>query len=110
MAKHLPPSLTVMAITAHPDAHTCPLLANRHPHCSAKHFANSILLPAPVHESEEATFGVAAPTTSTTVALVIGDMLALTVADRLHQEKAGAVFKNNHPGGTIGADARKNGT
>jgi len=96
-----------MAITAHPDAYTCPLLTNRHHHGTAKHLGNSILLPAPIHESEETTFGVSAPTTSTTVALAIGDMLALTVANHLHQDKAGAVFKKNHPGGTIGADTRK---
>jgi D-arabinose 5-phosphate isomerase GutQ len=91
---HLPSDVTVMALTAHPDAAICPLLANR---------SNSILLPASIHESEDSTFGVSAPTTSTTVAMAIGDMLAITVADIIHQGKSVAAFRRNHPGGSIGA-------
>ena len=98
VAAHIPADVTVMALTAHTDVSTCPLLVKRQ---------NAILLPAPIHEPEESTFGVPAPTTSTTVAIAIGDMLALTVADQVHQDKAGALFKKNHPGGTIGANARK---
>jgi D-arabinose 5-phosphate isomerase GutQ len=94
---HLPLDMTIMALTAHTDASKCPLLANR---------PDVILLPATIPESEESTFGVSAPTTSTTVAMAIGDMLALTIADRLHQDNAGAVFKRNHPGGAIGARAK----
>lgn len=75
------------------EAAGCLLLANR---------PDAILLPAPIHESEESTFGVSAPTTSTTVAIAVGDMLALTTADRIYQDKAGAVFRKNHPGGAIG--------
>jgi D-arabinose 5-phosphate isomerase GutQ len=112
VAKHLPASVTVMAITAHADASSCPLLEKRQPQDLCATISDlakpsAILLPAPIHDSEEATFGVAAPTTSTTVALAIGDMLALTVANQLHQQRAGAIFKKNHPGGTIGAEARK---
>jgi len=116
VAKHLPASVTVMALTGHPDAQKCPVLVQErlhghnelHGHKEMGELnSKSILLPAPIHESEESTFGVSAPTTSTTVAIAIGDMLALAVADQVHREKAGAVFKRNHPGGTIGAEARK---
>jgi D-arabinose 5-phosphate isomerase GutQ len=68
------------------------------------------LLPAPIHELEEVSFGVCAPTTSTTVTIAVGDMLALTVAEALYErEEQGVkdVFKKNHPGGAIGAKARK---
>lgn len=81
-------------MTSHLKADDCPLLRD---------FENSVLLPAPIHESEESTFGVCAPTTSTTVAVAIGDMLALTVGEQLHGEKMGKAFKKNHPGGAIGA-------
>lgn len=91
---HIPSDIAVMALTAHTSACTCPLLASR---------PDAILLPAPIHEPEESSFGVSAPTTSTTVAIAVGDMLAITAADRIHQEHAGAVFKRNHPGGAIGA-------
>jgi D-arabinose 5-phosphate isomerase GutQ len=90
---HIPQNVPILAITSHQGLDTCRLLNNR---------PEAILLPAPIHESEEKTFGVSAPTTSTTVAIAIGDMLALTAADRMHQAKAGAVFRQNHPGGAIG--------
>jgi D-arabinose 5-phosphate isomerase GutQ len=57
--------------------------------------------------SEEASFGVSAPTTSTTVAIAVGDMLALTTANQLYQDTAGIVFQRNHPGGSIGAALKK---
>jgi D-arabinose 5-phosphate isomerase GutQ len=91
--RHLPPQCVVIAMTAHQDASTCPLLVDR---------ANAVLLPAPIPEAEETTFGVAAPTTSTTVAMAVGDMLALTVADVLHQGQSAVFFRKHHPGGTIG--------
>jgi D-arabinose 5-phosphate isomerase GutQ len=94
VATHLPLDVIVMALTAHTDLETCPLLCTR---------PGSILLPAPIHESETNSFGVSAPTTSTTVAMAIGDMLALTAADMLHQGKSSSVFLRNHPGGSIGA-------
>lgn len=65
-----------------------------------------ILLPAPIHEDEDASFGVCAPTTSTTVALALGDALALATARRLHTQPGkgpAEVFKSFHPGGAIGA-------
>jgi hypothetical protein len=34
-------------------------------------------------------------------------MLALTLAEAVHQESAKQVFHRNHPGGAIGAKARK---
>ena len=57
----------------------------------------------PVPEKE--LFGVAAPTTSTTVALAVCDAVALAVAEELHADREGgvrAVFGNCHPGGAIG--------
>lgn len=65
-----------------------------------------ILLPAPVHEDEEASFGVSAPTSSTTVALSLGDALAIATARRLHTTPGrgpAEIFKSFHPGGAIGA-------
>ncbi|KAF2837558.1 sugar isomerase [Patellaria atrata CBS 101060] len=91
---HIPEDTTVMVLTATLNAEQCPLLAGRQ---------DSILLPAPIRESEETSFGVCAPTTSTTVAIAVGDMLALTVADRMHQDQTSDVFRKNHPGGAIGA-------
>lgn len=69
----------------------------------------TILLPAPIHESETISFGVSAPTTSTTMALAVGDALALTCAQELNPCAGGvaAVFGRNHPGGAIGATYRK---
>ncbi|KAI3396906.1 hypothetical protein diail_11519 [Diaporthe ilicicola] len=66
----------------------------------------TILLPAPIHESETVSFGVSAPTTSTTMALAVGDALALTCARELNPNVA-ATFGTNHPGGAIGATYKK---
>lgn len=95
---HIPKSTPVLAITAHTDARKCALLQGR---------PDAILLPAPIHELEEVSFGVCAPTTSTTVAIAVGDMLALTVAESMHEEETKQVFKRNHPGGAIGDTARR---
>ncbi|KAF1850368.1 SIS domain-containing protein [Cucurbitaria berberidis CBS 394.84] len=95
---HIPSHTPVLAITSHTKLCDCPLLNER---------SNSILLPAPIHELEETSFGVCAPTTSTTVTIAVGDMLALTVAEALHEEEAKSVFKRNHPGGAIGAKSRR---
>lgn len=70
----------------------CPLLRQQ----------DGILLPTPLHEPEEVSFGICAPTTSTTVQIAIGDMLALTVGERIHMDQKSKVFKKNHPGGAIG--------
>jgi len=91
---HLPPHIPLLALTSHTSLENCPLLASR---------TGSILLPAPIHEPEEVSFGVCAPTTSTTVAIAIGDMLAITAADAVHRDRAREVFRRNHPGGAIGA-------
>ena len=81
----------------------CPLIQARKPDLG-------ILLPAPIPVSEEASFGVSAQTTSTTVALAVSDMLALTVAERLHRGRGGCkreMFRRNHPGGAIGMSQRE---
>ncbi|GAB1195154.1 hypothetical protein APSETT444_004408 [Aspergillus pseudonomiae] len=65
-----------------------------------------ILLPAPIHEDEELSIGVSAPTSSTTVALSLGDALAIATARRLHTSPGrgpAEIFKSFHPGGAIGA-------
>ncbi|KAH8711930.1 hypothetical protein GQ44DRAFT_626231 [Phaeosphaeriaceae sp. PMI808] len=98
---HIPTHTPILAITSQKRSSDCPLLRT-HP--------NTILLPAPIHELEEVSFGVCAPTTSTTVTIAVGDMLALTVAEELHERQVGGVkevFKRNHPGGAIGAKVRK---
>ncbi|KAF8245320.1 SIS domain-containing protein [Wilcoxina mikolae CBS 423.85] len=95
---HLPAQLPLIVLTSHTSYHTLPLIGDRD---------NAILLPAPIPESEVASFGIAAPTTSTTVAMALGDALALSAADRLHDGADGGmgpreVFRKNHPGGAIG--------
>lgn len=85
-----------MAISAASPASACAVLASQ-PH--------AILLPAPIPESEKDSFGVTAPTTSTTVAMAVADMLALTLAERIHMRAGVAtqdVFERHHPGGAIG--------
>ncbi|MCJ1455984.1 hypothetical protein MMC28_006341 [Mycoblastus sanguinarius] len=94
----LPPALPLIAVTSHMSPSTCAMFRSRPSHLS-------ILLPAPVPVSEVQTFGVAAPTTSTTVALALTDALALSVARRLHPNFS-AVFQGYHPGGAIGLDSR----
>lgn len=96
---HVSTSIPLIVLTRHVNITTCPLIADR---------PNSILLPAPIHESELISFGLSAPTTSTTVALAIGDALALAVAERLHTSPGRSpsdVFLSHHPGGAIGAVA-----
>ncbi|CAO2658353.1 Nn.00g060760.m01.CDS01 [Neocucurbitaria sp. VM-36] len=95
---HIPSYTSILAITSHTKSLECPLLNER---------PNSVLLPAPIHELEETSFGVCAPTTSTTVTIAVGDMLALTVAEALHEEETKSVFRRNHPGGAIGAKSRR---
>ncbi|EEP76429.1 predicted protein [Uncinocarpus reesii 1704] len=96
---HLPPTLPVIAITSHMQPSSCALLSD-------SDIRDTILLPAPVHEREEVSFGLPAPTTSTTVALALGDALALAIARKLHTVPGrgpAEVFKGFHPGGAIGA-------
>lgn len=95
---HISSHTPIIAVTSHTHPSKCPLLSER---------PDAILLPAPIHELEEVSFGVCAPTTSTTVTIAVGDMLALTVAEAMHEEETKKVFKKNHPGGAIGAKARR---
>lgn len=95
---HISARVPVLALTGHADfEEECPLLVGR------QRGTGAVLLPAPIHESEEKSFGVSAPTTSTTVAMAVGDMLAITAAERIHEDDKGRVFRKNHPGGAIGA-------
>ncbi|KAL2118642.1 hypothetical protein VTJ04DRAFT_8302 [Mycothermus thermophilus] len=91
---YLDRAIPLLLLTGHARRDTCELLHHR---------PDAILLPAPVHEDETRSFGVAAPTTSTTVALAVADALAMVVAQELHSDCVPAVFARNHPGGAIGA-------
>ncbi|KAJ9300158.1 hypothetical protein DTO271G3_2275 [Paecilomyces variotii] len=96
---HIPSTVPVIAMTSHMDPSICPLLSFQRPEMG-------ILLPAPIHEDEESSFGVCAPTSSTTVALALGDALAIATARKLHPlpgKGPAEVFKSFHPGGAIGA-------
>ncbi|KAL4929077.1 ubiE/COQ5 methyltransferase family-domain-containing protein [Aspergillus undulatus] len=96
---HIPPTVRVIALTSHTHPSTCPLL-------SFQPSDMGILLPAPIHEDEETSMGVCAPTSSTTVALALGDALAIATARKLHITPGrgpAEVFKSHHPGGAIGA-------
>ncbi|KAK0256148.1 hypothetical protein LTR91_000327 [Friedmanniomyces endolithicus] len=106
---HVPVGTRVIALTGHTEAGECGLLAGRTQEDGGEGSGRSsgILLPAPVLEREVLSFGVAAPTTSTTVALAVADMLALTVAGEMHGGRMGEVFKRNHPGGAIGVEGRE---
>ena len=99
---HISPTIPVVVLTAHTVSMNCPIIARR---------ANSILLPAPIHESEQTSFGISAPTSSTTVALALGDSLALAVAETLHTtpgKSPSDIFHSHHPGGAIGASVAAN--
>jgi D-arabinose 5-phosphate isomerase GutQ len=96
--QHISTDLPLIALTSYLTPSTCPLFLSRS-------LGLSILLPAPIPTSEKVSFGVAAPTTSITVALTLSDALALAVARRLHLNVA-AVFNGYHPGGAIGVTNR----
>ncbi|KAI8960975.1 SIS domain-containing protein [Daldinia sp. FL1419] len=89
---HLDVTLPVIVLTSHTRPDGCELIQQRQ---------DAILLPAPIHESEIVSFGVSAPTTSTTVALALGDALAVVASQELHPTVT-SVFAKNHPGGAIG--------
>jgi D-arabinose 5-phosphate isomerase GutQ len=93
---HFSPSLPLLIITSHTNPSTCAIVEQR---------PDTILLPAPIHESESSSFGVSAPTTSTTVALALGDALAVSISNELHPSVA-EVFARYHPGGAIGQATR----
>jgi len=101
LLKHIPPHHPLMIITSHTHPSTCPLFANRPS-------SNCILLPAPIPISETTSFGVPAPTTSTTTAIVLSDALAIAVARRLYPQPAD-IFHKYHPGGAIGDTAKLSG-
>ncbi|OGM45222.1 sugar isomerase [Aspergillus bombycis] len=56
---YIPSTVPIIAITSHLHPSTCPLL-------SFQSSDMGILLPAPIHEDEELSIGVSAPTSSTT--------------------------------------------
>jgi D-arabinose 5-phosphate isomerase GutQ len=94
---HFDPSLPLIVMTSHTHPSTCAIIKQR---------PNAILLPAPIHKSETDSFGFNAPTTSTTMALALGDALAVVISNELHINVQ-AVFSQNHPGGAIGQASQK---
>ncbi|KAL7948889.1 SIS domain-containing protein [Trichoderma barbatum] len=90
---HLDERLPTILLTSHMRHDTCEFV---------KHRPNTILLPAPIPEPENVSFGVSAPSASTTAALALGDALAITAAHELHP-CVSTMFAKNHPGGAIGA-------
>ncbi|KAJ5173287.1 hypothetical protein N7492_005880 [Penicillium capsulatum] len=100
LVPHIPPTAPVIALTSHTKRAECPLLNSR------PRVEMDILLSAPIHEPEETSLGVGAPTSSTTVALCLGDALAIAVTRILHKAPGCSpadVFRSFHPGGAIGA-------
>jgi D-arabinose 5-phosphate isomerase GutQ len=118
---HLDPALPIILLTGAP---------HHGKHCDVVRLRpDAIVLPSPVHELETVSFGLAAPTTSTTAALAVGDALALVCAGELHggrsssssapsttaglsmphpmsalnMPRVATIFARNHPGGAIGA-------
>ncbi|CZT41806.1 related to arabinose 5-phosphate isomerase [Rhynchosporium secalis] len=89
---HFDEKLPLIIMTSHTHPSTCEIIKRR---------PDGILLPAPIHKSETDSFGFNAPTTSTTVALALGDALAVVISNELHLNVQ-AVFSHNHPGGAIG--------
>ncbi|KAL5348844.1 hypothetical protein ACLOAV_006267 [Pseudogymnoascus australis] len=96
LVPHLPPQNALIILTAHTHPSTCPLIDQR---------PSAILLPAPIPSSESSTFGLSAPTTSTTIALALGDALTLAISHELHGSSAPSIFATNHPGGALGASS-----
>lgn len=99
---HIPATIPIIALTAHTQSSACPLLSRHSPS------GMGILLPAPIHEDEKSSLGLSAPTSSTTVALCLGDALAIATARKLHTAPGrgpAEVFRSFHPGGAIGAAA-----
>lgn len=94
---HIDPALPTIVLTSHIRPENCELIKQR---------PGMILLPAPIHESETVSFGVSAPTTSTTMAIAVGDALAIVASQELHASVS-STFSRNHPGGAIGATFRK---
>ncbi|KAL9113894.1 MAG: hypothetical protein Q9227_002028 [Pyrenula ochraceoflavens] len=101
LAQHLP-SVPLIIMTSCRKPADCTLTTVR---------PDGVLLPSPIHEPEQVSFGHSAPTTSTTVAMVLGDALALVTAEYLHNQanrRTVDVFLTNHPGGAIGQQFSRN--
>lgn len=99
---YIPTTVPIIALSSHTQPDACPLLSLHGP------LGMGVLLPASIHEEEEASLGVSAPTSSTTVALCLGDALAIATARKLHTDPGRGpadVFRSYHPGGAIGAAA-----
>jgi D-arabinose 5-phosphate isomerase GutQ len=90
---HLKPSCPLVCLTAPMTLDACALAKTR---------PDLVLLPAPIPEPETATFGVSAPTTSTTMAIAMGDALAFVASKEMYHHGVAGVFGKNHPGGAIG--------
>lgn len=93
LMNHFSPSNPLIVLTAHTHPSTC-VINNIRP--------DAILLSAPIHELEKVSFGVSAPTTSTTAAITLGDALAIAISKTIH-DNTHEIFLKNHPGGAIGA-------
>lgn len=98
LMNHFSPSNPLIVLTAHTHPSTC-VINNIRP--------DATLLSAPIHELEKVSFGVSAPTTSTTAALTMGDALAIAVSKTI-RDNTHDVFLKNHPGGAIGATIKLN--
>ena len=94
LVPHFDQATPIIVLTAHIHPSTCAIVDQR---------PDAILLPSPIHESETDSFGFSAPTTSTTIALALGDALAVAVSEEVHPGTVSDVFSRNHPGGAIGA-------
>ncbi|KAG9232576.1 hypothetical protein BJ875DRAFT_404589 [Amylocarpus encephaloides] len=92
------PGIPAIIITEARTSEACELIKQK---------PGTILLSAPMHMSEEAAFGVKAPTTSIILALAIGHALAITSGKVMHGISLCDVFHKNHPGGAIGATIEK---
>ncbi|KAL9617603.1 MAG: hypothetical protein Q9160_007616 [Pyrenula sp. 1 TL-2023] len=89
------PNVPIIMMSSCMEHHQSPILAAR----------PGVLLQTPIHEPETVSFGHSAPTSSTTVSMVLGDALALVVAQKLYGSPGRTpadVFLSNHPGGAIG--------
>lgn len=91
---HFETTTPILVLTSHIHPSTCAIVDQR---------PDAVLLPSPIHESETDSFGFSAPTTSTTIALALGDALAVAVSEEVHPGTVSDVFSRNHPGGAIGA-------
>lgn len=94
---HLPKSCAVIVLTSVMRPEACKIAASR---------PDMVLLPAPIPEPEEVSFGVSAPTTSITITNAVGDALAYVVSREMHSTVS-TVFSKNHPGGAIGEAFQK---